>query len=54
MPDRWARMEEDMAKCTREDFINRVICAQRVKFRYCGGYWGKVPQCPGSPPSDNG
>ena len=52
--EHWARMEEDMAKCTREDFISRVICAQRVKFRYCGGYWGKVPQCPGSPPSDHG
>jgi len=52
--DHWSRMEEDMAKCTREDFINRVICAQRVKFRYCGDYWGKVPQCPGSPPSDPG
>ncbi len=54
MPDHWARMEEDLAKCTREDFINRVICAQRVKFRYCGDYWGKVPQCPGSPASDHG
>ena len=53
-PDRWARMEADLAKCTREDFINRVICAQRVKFRYCGDYWGKVPQCPGSPASDHG
>lgn len=51
--DHWARMEEDMAKCTREDFISRVICAQRVKFRYCPGYWGKVPQCPGSPASDH-
>jgi len=51
--DHWARMEEDMAKCTREDFINRVICAQRVKYRYCPGYWGKVPQCPGSPASEH-
>lgn len=51
--DHWARMDEDMAKCTREDFINRVICAQRVKYRYCPGYWGKVPQCPGSPASEH-
>ncbi len=54
VPDRWARMDQDLAKCTREDFINRVICAERVKFRYCGNYWGKVPQCPGSPASDHG
>lgn len=54
MPDRWARMDEDLAKCTREDFISRVICAERVKFRYCGNDWGKVPQCPGSPASDHG
>ncbi|MDE2208357.1 MAG: hypothetical protein KGL70_13900 [Betaproteobacteria bacterium] len=54
VPDRWARMDADLAKCTREDFINRVICTERVKFRYCGNDWGKVPQCPGSPASDHG
>ena len=47
--DRWTRMSEELSRCTREDFITRVICDQRVRFRYCPGYWGKVPQCPGSP-----
>jgi hypothetical protein len=47
--DRWTRMSDELSRCTREDFIARVICDQRVRFRYCPGYWGKVAQCPGSP-----
>ncbi|MBS0325504.1 MAG: zinc ribbon domain-containing protein [Proteobacteria bacterium] len=47
--DHWTKMNDDLARCTREDFINRVICDQRVRIRYCGGYWGKVTQCPVSP-----
>jgi len=46
--DRWQRLDDELARCTREDFITRVICGQRVRFRYCDGYWGKVPQCPGN------
>jgi hypothetical protein len=52
--DRWTRMNEEMSRCTREDFITRVICSQRVRFRYCEGYWGKVEQCPASPPPERG
>ena len=40
---------EELSRCTREDFIARVICDQRVRFRYCDGYWGKAAQCPGNP-----
>jgi hypothetical protein len=47
-------MRDELSRCTREDFISRVICDQRVRFQYCGGYWGKVPQCPGSPAPDHG
>jgi len=50
--DRWVQMAEDLSRCTREDFISRVICDQRVRFRYCDGYWGKTPQCPGNPVPD--
>ena len=46
--DRWQRLDDELSRCTREDFITRVICGQRVRFRYCDGYWGKVPQCPGN------
>lgn len=52
--DRWTRMADEQSRCTREDFIARVICDQRVRFRYCGNYWGKVPQCPGSPAPERG
>ena len=47
--EHWTRMNDDLSRCTREDFINRVICDQRVRIHYCGGYWGKVAQCPVSP-----
>ena len=52
--DRWARMDHELSQCTREDFIARVVCGQRVRFRYCDGYWGKVPACPGSPAIERG
>jgi len=51
---RWKRLDEELSQCTREDFIARVICGQRVRFRYCDGYWGKVPQCPGNPAPERG
>jgi hypothetical protein len=52
--DRWRRMEEEASRCTREDFIARVVCGQRVRFRYCDGYWGKVTQCPANPAPERG
>lgn len=48
-PDRWARMKDDLSRCTREDFIARVVCDQRTRWRYCDGYWGKVVECPANP-----
>jgi len=51
---RWQRMNDELSRCTREDFITRVICGQRVRFRYCDGYWGKVPACPGNPTPERG
>lgn len=52
--DRWTRMSDELSRCTREDFIARVICDQRVRLRYCDGYWGKVTQCPGNPAPERG
>jgi len=48
-PDRWQMMKDDLARCAREDFLSRVVCEQKVGLKYCEGYWGKVPQCPGKP-----
>jgi hypothetical protein len=44
--DRWTRFAEELRLCQGESFLNRVLCDQRVRVRYCDGYWGKVPQCP--------
>jgi hypothetical protein len=52
--DRWQRLDDEISRCTREDFITRVICGQRARFRYCDGYWGKVAQCPGNPVAERG
>jgi hypothetical protein len=39
-------MSDALARCAQESFIGRVVCEQRVRFRYCDGYSGKVAQCP--------
>jgi len=45
--DRWAQFTEELHRCQSEGFLSRVVCDQRVRIRFCDGYWGKVPQCPG-------
>jgi len=46
--DRWAKFAEELHRCQSETFLSRVVCDQRVRIRYCEGYWGKVAQCPGA------
>ena len=46
--DRWAQMSEELRRCQSESFLARVVCDQRVRLRFCDGYWGKVAQCPGN------
>jgi hypothetical protein len=53
-PDRWQMYAEEMANCAKEDFFSRIGCQQKTRVRYCEGYWGKVPQCPQTPPVDRG
>lgn len=43
--DRWQAMNAAIAACRRETFFAGVICEQRVRLRYCEGFWGDVPQC---------
>ena len=52
--DRWAMMESALHACGRKDFLGRVVCEQKVRFDYCGGFWGQKAQCPGSPVNDHG
>lgn len=46
--DRWAQMSEELQRCQKESLFSRVVCDQRVRLRFCDGYWGKVSQCPGN------
>jgi len=48
IPDQWQNMREALTSCDREGGLGGFICGQKVRVQYCDGYWGKVPQCPGS------
>ena len=52
--DRWEQMHQAMLRCGREEFMTRFVCEQRVGRQYCEGYWGTVPQCPGTPQHERG
>jgi len=45
VPDRWQAMQEAIAGCSRENFFAGVVCEQRVRLRFCDGYWGNDPHC---------
>jgi hypothetical protein len=46
-------MRDAMAQCTG-GLVERVICEQRTRLRYCDGYWGKLGACPAGIPNDYG
>ena len=48
VPDQWQVMRDALAACDREGGLSGLFCGQKVRMQYCDGYWGKVPQCPGS------
>ena len=50
--DRLQALDEALAQCGG-NFIERIVCGQRARFRYCDGYWGRVPQCPSGAVADN-
>lgn len=45
-PDRWDQMRAEMGQCSNGSLIPRIQCEQRIRTRYCDGYWGSVPACP--------
>jgi hypothetical protein len=53
-PDRWQVMADQVARCGREGFLAGVVCEQRVRLKYCEGYWGVAAQCPSGVPNDHG
>ena len=53
-PDRWQVMSNQIVRCGREGFLAGVLCEQRVRIKYCEGYWGLTPQCPSGIANDHG
>jgi hypothetical protein len=53
-PDRWQQMREAIAQCAPDNLFGRIVCEQRVRLRYCEGFWGQTPQCPAGPSNDHG
>jgi len=53
-PDRWQVMADQIARCGRDGFLAGVICEQRVRLKYCEGYWGQAAQCPSGIANDHG
>jgi hypothetical protein len=47
-------MDTELRACSGENFLERVVCEQRIRNRLCDGYWGKVPQCPSGPAPTTG
>jgi len=45
--ERWAQMRNELAACPKSSLIPR--CEQRIRERYCEGWWGTVPDCPAGP-----
>ena len=50
--DRLQALDDALAQCGG-NFIERIVCGPRARFRYCDGYWGRVPQCPSGAVADN-
>jgi hypothetical protein len=46
-PDRWAIMQQDLARCGEQGFFDRLACDHKVRLANCEGLWGQVPLCPG-------
>jgi hypothetical protein len=43
---RWDRMAQENSACEAEGFFGRLACKEKLRWKYCPGYWGKVAQCP--------
>jgi hypothetical protein len=47
-------MADEIAQCGGNGFFSGVICEQKIRIRYCEGYWGQAAQCPSGIPNDHG
>jgi hypothetical protein len=51
---RWETMRDEMTMCTTGGYIEGVFCEQRVRARYCDGWWGRASECPSGRQGDYG
>jgi hypothetical protein len=42
----WEAMHDEISACSTRDFLEGVMCQQRVRIRYCEGWWGHASDCP--------
>ncbi len=52
-PDPWQGMHVSLAGCGG-DLIDRIVCDQRVRRRFCEGHWGDAPECARDVANDHG
>jgi ribosomal protein L40E len=52
-PDPWQAMHVSLARCGG-DLIDRIVCDQRVRRRFCEGHWGEAPECASFVANDHG
>ena len=52
-PDPWQAMHESLARCGG-DLIDRIVCDQRVRQRFCEGHWGEARECGSGVANDRG
>ena len=52
-PDPWQVMQVSLAGCGG-DLIDRIVCDQRVRRRFCEGHWGDAPECASGVANDRG
>lgn len=52
-PESWQAMQVSLARCGG-DLIDRIVCDQRVRRRFCEGHWGEAPECASAVANDHG
>jgi hypothetical protein len=53
-PDPLRVLNDALARCAREDLLNRPGCEQQARAQACGNWWGQISQCPIGPATDHG
>jgi hypothetical protein len=46
-------MQASLSRCDGA-LIERIVCDQRVRLRYCDGHWGRAPQCEAGVANEHG